>query len=217
MEVEEDHPGLVITKLMLYLKISFFIMFIFLQKIILYSETNGILYILQSCTETLTKLVSTSKDTKLTSRFIGAVSALKNKGYTTTVMRFLPGILTLYVNNNSSNNNNDLNSCLSVIIYCCAFGLTPGFKDVILSSWASVLETHFSFKSNRFFDLASLLGSNKCPRWQVKKWLRLNLIPLLEDHVRTCENKRGSGTDMSLRIKIEKLQRDTIGFDLLTK
>lgn len=165
-------------------------------KIMIYSEDHEISAVLSTSIPALSGMMTNSKsDSKLHSRFVAAVVSLKNSRLTTTVRRFLPGILSIYVN---AVPNSELGSaCLSVILYCAAFGGTPLHGDAILAAFDSGMESSFAFKSRRWWDLAGALV--KCSRVQVKKFLKIGLLPLFQAHVRASEQRRGTGTDMSLR------------------
>jgi hypothetical protein len=181
----------------------------------MYAEDRELTSILHQAIPHLCRL---AKEAKLSQRFLNAVVALRKKGLTSSIMRFLPGVISIFVsappalttNHNNNNNNSSSSSnvesaalaqnskkkCANIVEYACAFGLTP-FKAQILDAFGKSMDLHFAFKNKLFFELSSaLLRSTK---WQTKKFLRLHLLPLYEDHVLRCESRRAIGIDNALR------------------
>jgi len=185
---------------------------LFLQKILLLAEDKGIHALLNLAIPQLCRI---AKEPKLTYRFVYGVAALRNKGLTSSVIRFLPGVISIFVSislNAQSNVNLTKMSkaCVNIIEYACVFGQTP-FQPLILNAFEKSFESDFAFKNKKFFEISSHL--TKCSRPQVRKFLRVHLLPVYQKYVDLCERRRGIGIDNALRGPLEKLDHDTKGFD----
>lgn len=144
-------------------------------------------------------------DLKLSSLFISAVQIFRICRKTTIVMRVLTGVIRIFVLHCNSNDKNlMLNNCINAVVYCClvASSSSPHFKQLVVNSFRAAFEKEIFSRSRGVFKLCTMVVKSKNAlkgNLDARRFLKLEIVPLLEEFVQKVEYRRGIGFDKSLR------------------
>ena len=103
------------------------------------------------------------------------------------------------------------NICANILSHVCSTmmaGRIPNsdaLKSTLLQTLDAVMSKHFAFRSKKFFELFNTLTSGSSSSSNAKalpllrKFVKVDVIPLLQNYVHISEAKQGSGTNFTLR------------------
>lgn len=163
-----------------------------LVQLLIHAEDHSLTVITQKGVAVLLKLVK--EDPRLWARLVSAAYSLRKIGLLTSCSRFLPGVLSAYVNLDESKIRSQ---ALSVISYVLAVGKEPSFREIVQSAFQQEMDCDFWRKPKRFFELAKEVLAN--PQKNTKLTVKEVLLPLFCSNVEFAESKRGTINDPSLR------------------
>ncbi|CAL8076212.1 unnamed protein product [Orchesella dallaii] len=175
-------------------------------KIFNYCEDNNITFVQNQVLPTIVAGEHVVKDVKLSQQLVRAVGLIRSKGFATLAIRVLAGLLRVYLSHSFEKIGSGQQH--PNVIYCCQFGTTPFYKEMVVDAFRTVLvkEKKFAFSYKRVFQLCNVIAKSDKPK--ARTFLKGDVIPMLEGLVESTETLRGNGFDNSLRAPMEALRKE---------